>query len=654
MNSFARSDRYCLSIFFALLTCCIRLALYDYRFFELTAIPHHDILSAAGPFASSMHSMRISGDIAWWLPSLAYGGSAQYFIHFIGPLAPTAGHVPFMFWAEMVRFMSYVGIAVPEFFQFLAFHYVLAPVLAYTAFFLLVQRLCGSWRGAAFALLVYALGAPGIWNNAWMYHQEWFTVFALMWAFDKAIADPRASSLAVLGIALVNYVSSLSYWSVFSSWFLLFFFLAHVLLQRKRWLEAIRYVFLSSSPAGRVVGGFCAALLVGWVTLAGFVYIEQSKVYVRGGTEDSSFSVEEVVERAKERNALDLMRLGDFVPHDTEIPAHDARYIGLLTVFLAIFSLMRMKHKETKLAIFLLLGSLSVVAALPPFRAMFEITPGMKSIRHVFYFYIYYVQVCVIILSAIGLEALLLFIPKRARVIVLMAILTVATVDMGRYYVSIQHFEQRFALNWRVPGRGAFSPEQDWVAQLGKVWAPAWQIAPADAGLIANMPIATEFFPVLWFSRAVAASKFELLPSSEQAAMTPPGLLGFAAGLHQDNIYNTEVVDARIMDFGYNHFVADVSVPALGSLVINILPDPAWTFEVDGKAVETRVVNYRMVAITLSAGLHQIRASYWPKSRYFYTALKPLTFVFLLVAVASLFITRAKVRGLERQDLATF
>src|SRR5262245_10549996 len=46
-------------------------------------------------FATNMHSVAISGSLAWWNP-IAKNGYAQYFLAFLSPVAPTPHNIAFI------------------------------------------------------------------------------------------------------------------------------------------------------------------------------------------------------------------------------------------------------------------------------------------------------------------------------------------------------------------------------------------------------------------------------------------------------------------------------------------------------------------------------------------------------------------------------
>lgn len=638
----------------AILFCVLRVALFDWQLFTLQALPNHDILSGAAAFASSMHSLRISGDIAWWLPSLTDGGYAQYYNHFLSPLAPTAGHPPFLLWSYAVRGLAFAGVAIPEYFQFLAFNYVLAPILAYAAFALLALRYCGTWLAATLALGCYALGGPGIWNNSWMFYQEWFCIFLLLLALDLTIASATRAHLALLGTAALIVAASLNYWTVFASWYVAAFATGLLVAYRGGVRRAVRTAWHDRTRSSMAVGAVTLSITLLWVVLIGLVYIEQAKVYQRG--DDNAFSVEEAVERAHTGAAADLSEFFRPELHPQDQPAHRARYIGIGLVPLIVAFLFGIRRGRDAVLITALVASSMVVMASGLFVLLDRVTPGMPAIRHVFYFYLYFVQITLILIAArvfghlhrylahmrwtapglaalalVGfasafatddhnatpallalVSAVLLFPVRSPRLAPIFAALFVVFVvsDLGRYYRVAELMDQQFTLRYReiklVNGRLPAA------TVLAQPWAAITQRTPTDAGVFANMPMPTEFWPINAFSPAAAVKAFSRLPEPEQDRLRPDGFM----------------TGATIIKQTYNEITADILADA-GNAVANLLYDPAWRLTVDDAVVPTHPTNIRMTGFPLKAGRHTIALSYRPQSRDMYFWLAPVTLIWL-------------------------
>jgi hypothetical protein len=241
--------------------------------------------------------------------------------HFLSPLAPTAGHPPYLVWGFAIRGLAALGIAIPEYVQYLTYTYVLAPVLAYTAFILLARRFCQTWIAASLALVCYALGGPGIWNGAWMFYQEWFCVFLLLLAYDVFVRQPSRRAFLLLGIATLIYAASLNYWTVFASWFVAFFIIAHSLIYRPttaaRWL-----VTFLRRPLPATLTALMVLICVAWVTTIGLVYVEQAHVHIRGNTESNSFSAEAALAKGMLARAFDLTQLFKPILEENPTPVH--------------------------------------------------------------------------------------------------------------------------------------------------------------------------------------------------------------------------------------------------------------------------------------------------------------------------------------------
>src|SRR5262245_41130194 len=110
---------YCLAL--ALLIVAGRLAFFDYAYyFELKYIPNHDMGNGVPFFATNLHSLRTSSEIAWWNP-VAYDGHgyAQYYQAFLSPIAPTPHHVVFIVWSKLVQALDAAHIVIPEYVNYL-------------------------------------------------------------------------------------------------------------------------------------------------------------------------------------------------------------------------------------------------------------------------------------------------------------------------------------------------------------------------------------------------------------------------------------------------------------------------------------------------------------------------------------------------------
>ena len=103
--------------------------------FNLQFLPNHDMAGGIPFFATNVHAIRTTGEIAWWNP-VAYSGHGypQYFQSFLSPLAPTSGHIVLIAWMQAVRALAAVGITAPEYVQYLVMNFGLLPLLTFFSF----------------------------------------------------------------------------------------------------------------------------------------------------------------------------------------------------------------------------------------------------------------------------------------------------------------------------------------------------------------------------------------------------------------------------------------------------------------------------------------------------------------------------------------
>lgn len=195
----------------------LRVLLFDFHFVKAHMVPNHDMSQAASFFATNMHSIRLSGDLAWWNPATA-NGYAQYFQSFLSPLAPTPNHIVFILWAEAVKLLSFVRVAIPEYAQYITFTYILMPFLTFVAGTLFFKQIYENRTVITILMLAYAFSSIGIWNSAWFYFQESFTLFAVLGTSIAFLKKPTQSRLWLFLAAVLMQVCSANYWTVHNSW----------------------------------------------------------------------------------------------------------------------------------------------------------------------------------------------------------------------------------------------------------------------------------------------------------------------------------------------------------------------------------------------------------------------------------------------------
>ncbi|NJL94859.1 MAG: hypothetical protein HC915_14650 [Anaerolineae bacterium] len=122
------------ALILALVLLGLRLVSFDHAFFvQLRYVPNHDIYQGASFFATNMHAMRLSGDLAWWNPAEGVG-YAQYPQALLSPLAPTQGHLVFMLWAQGVWLADQLGWQFAEYQQYITVTYIVLPCSTSGAF----------------------------------------------------------------------------------------------------------------------------------------------------------------------------------------------------------------------------------------------------------------------------------------------------------------------------------------------------------------------------------------------------------------------------------------------------------------------------------------------------------------------------------------
>lgn len=122
-----------------LLSICLavlRFLIWDYQYITDLILPKHDGLHGITAFATSLHSIRMGGDIAWWNPvDIRTGGWAQYYSGFLSPVAPTYGSILFIITACIVKALNFFSVVIPEYYLYILLNHFITPLL--TIYFLL-------------------------------------------------------------------------------------------------------------------------------------------------------------------------------------------------------------------------------------------------------------------------------------------------------------------------------------------------------------------------------------------------------------------------------------------------------------------------------------------------------------------------------------
>jgi Bacterial membrane protein YfhO len=417
MARFLKSEAtFCVFVAALLVTC--RLLFFDYQmYFRYQYIPNHDMMAAAPFFVTNAHAMRTTGDLAWWNP-ISYGGHgyAQYYQSFLSPLAPTTGHLTFVVWLQLVRLLGQVGVTFPEYLQFLTFTYVVLPFLTFLCFAAFARLLFRRRCTVVLVTAAYALSGIGLWNSAWFYFQESFTLFFFLAAWVAVLQRPNLQRALVLLMAVLVQATSFNYWTIYNSWFILICLGTYCAVYRSQvvrcWYALCRGVSSHrSATAGLTV--LSLTMLILWGLILSSTVREQAAHFARHGSQaPGRYSSEEALKRVQETRWYTVELFNPKLDRALESykivnPMHNARYIGI--VFLPLLLLLPF-YTWRRLERWLAMSAAGVlcVCLAPPFLlAAWKITPGMDRIIHLFYFYTHFWQTVLVMLGGACLDRLL-------------------------------------------------------------------------------------------------------------------------------------------------------------------------------------------------------------------------------------------------------
>ena len=400
----------------ALLMVALRLLVFDYPvYFGMDYVPNHDMYQGAPFFATSMHSVRLTGEIVWWNP-VSNNGYAQYYQSFFSPLAPTSHHIVFILWAQLIRFLSLFNISVPEYFQYLTITYIVFPFLAFLAFALFTSLFFRHRASVFLALVVYTFSGIGLWNSAWFFFQEPFTLFLLLAALISLLQKPTARRLLLLLAALLIQLTSINYWTVYNSWLICIVMAAYCWThtnQVRRLIVRTREIIKQHKPGAAIVAAMFVLTATIWFIIIGSVAIEQSGNYVSAFTgEGGAYSTADAFDRVQEIRRFttelfnpDIVRPLKSYKIINEI--HNARYIGAFLLPLLLLIPVYMWQRRERWLIVSALGVLVVCMAPPFLLSAWKAVPFMDRIRHLFYFYTQYWQLLVVLLACASMDILL-------------------------------------------------------------------------------------------------------------------------------------------------------------------------------------------------------------------------------------------------------
>jgi hypothetical protein len=405
------ASRGCFCLLVASAVLALRVAVFDYHFFKTDSLPNHDMGQGLAYFATSMHSVRLTGDVVWWNP-VGNNGYAQYYQSFLSPLAPTTHHLSFILWAQLVRALALAGVAVPEYYQYLVVNFLVLPFLAAWSFALFASFLFRRRSAVLLASLAYTLSGIGIWNSAWFYFQEPFTLFLFLAACLAALRRPTSRRLLLLAAAALMQLTSFNYWTLYNAFFLVIVLGGYAWtypLQVRRLARRALQAAARHRRAAAFLGLLSVAALAAWAALIATVVKEQGAAYTRSAGE---FTATDAFERLHEMRTYTLELFNPNVrrplqAYRDENPDHNARYVGCVLLPLLLLLAVRRWGRRERFLVAASVGVLIVCLAPPLLLHVWDGVPLMNRIRHLFYFYSQYWQIMVVLLAAAGLDALL-------------------------------------------------------------------------------------------------------------------------------------------------------------------------------------------------------------------------------------------------------
>ncbi len=413
LRRLARSNLvFCLGLAVAMLA--TRIVAFDAGVvFNFQFLPNHDMAGALPFFATNVHACRTTGDIAWWNP-VAYSGHGypQYFQSFLSPLAPTSGHIVLIVWMQCVRALSAVGVVVPEYVQYLVMTFGVLPFLTFFSFAVFASLIFRRRATVVLVATAYTLSGIGLWNSAWFYFQESFTLFFLLAAWVGLLKRPTLPRAMALIAAVLVQVASINYWTVYNSWFVLIVVAGHGWAYRtqvvRAWLRLRRWT-ADHRAAAAGLAGLIIAVTVPWVAIVAMTAHEQASAQVRPGRD---YGIDWAYSRVQSTRWFTVELFNPFINRTMESylvinAMHSARYIGM--VFLPLLVLVPFatwRRRERWLAVSAA-GVLCVCIAPPMLLAAWKATPGLDRVFHFFYFYTHFWQILLVLLAGTAFDRLI-------------------------------------------------------------------------------------------------------------------------------------------------------------------------------------------------------------------------------------------------------
>ena len=504
-----RSDRpiviYCM--LGATIAVILRIALFDWKILTVFSYPNHDMSQGAAFFVTNLHSLRLSHEIAWW-KSNEINGYAQYFQSFLGPLAPTPSHLSFYVAALAMAVLDFINIRLSEYVFYVITSYVLLPWCAIASFGWLTARFVKHPIAIVLSCTTYALSTIGLWDGAWFYFQEPATfLFLLGSAIAYLQEQTKARSLAFLSAILIQ-ASSMNYWTVYNIFFFCIFLGGYIAFFPSQLRSAV--LGLWKLPRLLTAGTLCVAAV--WMTLLASMAVEQSGYYVRPTAQGDHYDVQRVtsllVAFPPSATLEGLVNRNDVEVFANKNPTHYAKYVGVVSILLAVLALATAADRKTLFLLFAMLATTTIIFAPAPLLWLWAHTPYMNTIQHLFRFYGHYVAQTIILLSAVGLGFVLDKGPLWSAVGCVLAAISV--VDLGFYFKRASNLDQSYTQTTIWPDN-KMTPE----ARNKLLTGLPRQLDSSrfEGGIADNLPLNVAVFPVNNFM--VRREVFELTQAKE-------------------------------------------------------------------------------------------------------------------------------------------
>lgn len=610
----------------ATLALLLRLIIFDWQILFVTIFPNHDLAQGAGFAVPNLSSLRLFGDLAWWKAN-SFNGYAHYYQTFLSPLAPTPSHVSFMLLAIAMWVLDAVHVGVSEYVLYLILTYVIVPWAAFAAFGWLTCLIAPNPFAVLFSCVVYGLSTVGLWGSAWFYFQELFTLNLVIASFVYLLQNPSAGRVYLFFVAVLIQVSSINYWTFYNLFFVAAALLTCTVLFSGKLKQACVCAWKTPTWAKAVTFASCGV----WLFLLGSIAYEQSGRYVRPTAGAPQFSEDQARKRIQyfppERAlpALLVRETASDAPNAN--PMHRARYVGVVTIIVAVLALLAARGKAA-VVLAILGGFVGWMAFAPePMVWLWARTPLMSSVQHVFYFYPHFLAQILILLGALGVWK---FSRGRFGLAVGFSVLGLSVVDLSFYYREVTALDRRYTerVIWPLMQPLTLEKRNLLTSPLNRPRS----VQGFEGGIADALPIRVAVFPNNYFY--VREPVYQMMKDKVASA----AVFGGAQLMFLSDEQTTSELQFTASRWTYNEFTFSITAPANGSLLIRQAHDPAWVVLMDGMRIDVQpALDGLGMIVPVEAGRHKIAMDYRPMARriYFAASLQLLLSIGVLLTMAA-------------------